>query len=205
MKYKGNRGRDRGPRRNEAIRAREVRVVDPEGKQLGVMPTQDAINIAHNLGIDLIEIANKANPPVCRLMDYGKFKYEQAKKDKESGKNKNNANKLKEVKFRVRIEQNDYMIKLRRAEKFLMEGDKVKLSLFFRKRELSNVDLGMDVVKRAITDLNHIANADNTPKFAGRNINVMLSPLPASKRKLKYSHVVGEDVEDDETESGQDS
>jgi len=202
MKYKGRGQRDRGPRRNEAIRAREVRVVDPEGKQLGVMPTQEAINIAHNLGIDLIEIADKANPPVCRLMDYGKFKYEQSKKEKESGKKKSNATKLKEVKFRVRIEQNDYMIKLRRAESFLMEGDKVKLSLFFRGREMGNTNLGMDVIQRAIADLSHIANSDNTPRLAGRSINVMLTPLPASKRKLKYSGVVGEDHDDDD-DSGQ--
>lgn len=181
-----------------------MRVVDPEGQQLGVMNTQEAINIARNLGIDLIEIAGKAQPPVCRLMDYGKFKYEQAKKDKESNKKKGSASKLKEVKFRVRIEQNDYMIKLRRAEKFLMEGDKVKLSLFFRGREMGNTALGMEVVMRAIADLSHIANADNTPRMAGRSINVMLSPLPAQKRKLKYSHVIGEDIDDDdESESGQ--
>lgn len=174
----------KGIRRNAAIRAATVRVIDPDGNQMGVMSTSDALRAANNFGADLIEIAPNANPPVCRIMDFGKFRYEMSKKERDQNKT---TTKLKEIKFRVRIEQNDYMTKLRHAEEFLMENNKVKLTLSFRGREMGHTELGMEVIRRAIADLSHAASADNEPKLSGRSINVMLSPLPTSKRKAKYT------------------
>ena len=170
-------------RRNAAIRAREVRVIGPNGSQLGVLQTSEAIQLAQRYGVDLIEIAPNAVPPVCRIMDFGKFRYETAKKEK----GPKNLTKLKEIKFRVRIEQNDYFTKLRHAEEFLMANNKVKLTLSFRGREMGHTELGMEVVRRAIADMAHAATPDATPRLSGRAINVMMSPLPTSKRKYKYS------------------
>ena len=174
----------KGIRRNNAIRAPQVRVIDPEGNQMGVMSTSDAIRLAAQYGVDLIEIAPNANPPVCRIMDFGKFRYEMAKKEKDQNKV---VTKLKEIKFRVRIEQNDYMTKLRHAEGFLMDNNKVKMVLAFRGREMGHTELGMEVLQRAIADLAHAATPDAPPKLAGRAITVMLSPLPTSKRKAKFT------------------
>ena len=174
----------KGIRRNAAIWAAQVRVLDPEGQQLGVMSTSDALRKANEYGLDLIEIAPNANPPVCRIMDFGKFRYELSKKEKDQNKT---TTKLKEIKFRVRIEQNDYMTKLRHAEEFLMENNKVKLTLSFRGREMGHTELGMEVVRRAIADLAHAATPDSQPRLSGRAINVMMSPLPTSKRKAKYT------------------
>lgn len=170
-------------RRNAAIRARDVRVISPEGEQLGVMSTSDALRLANQYGADLIEISPNANPPVCRIMDFGKFRYEAAKKEK----GPKVVTKLKEIKFRVRIEQNDYLTKLRHAEEFLWENNKVKLTLSFRGREMGHPELGMEVVRRAIVDLAHAATPDSEPRMAGRAINVMMSPLPQAKRKHKYT------------------
>jgi translation initiation factor IF-3 len=188
-------------RRNAAIRARDVRVIDPEGKQLGVMSTSDALRLSMQYGCDLIEIAPNAQPPVCRIMDFGKFKYELSKKEKEQSKT---TTKLKEVKFRVRIEQNDYMTKLRHAESFLLEGHKLKVVLSFRNRELAHPQLGMDVIMRALNDLNHVGTPDSQPRQAGRAINVMMSPLPQTKRKPKYTKE-GDAPLGDEIESPEDS
>lgn len=174
----------RGIRRNEAIRVREVRVIGPEGTQLGVLPIADAIRAARNLGVDLIEIAPNANPPVCRIMDFGKYKYELAKKERDQNKV---TTKLKEIKLRVRIDIGDYKTKMRHAEEFLMESNKVKLTLSFRMREMAHPQLGMDVVHRAIADLANVATPDNTPRQAGRAIVVMMSPLPGPKRKAKWT------------------
>lgn len=174
----------KGIRRNAAIRAATVRVIDPDGNQMGVMSTSDALRAANNFGADLIEIAPNANPPVCRIMDFGKFRYEMSKKERDQNKT---TTKLKEIKFRVRIEQNDYMTKLRHAEEFLMENNKVKLTLSFRGREMGHTELGMEVIRRAIGDLGHAATPDGEPRLSGRSINVMLSPLPTSKRKAKYT------------------
>ena len=170
-------------RRNAAIRARDVRVIGPDGSQLGVMSTSDALKLSQQHGVDLIEIAPNANPPVCRLMDFGKFRYEIAKKEK----GPKITTKLKEIKFRVRIEQNDYLTKLRHAEDFLWENNKVKLTLSFRGREMGRPELGMEVIRRAIGDLSHAATPDAEPRQSGRSINVMLSPLPTNKRKRRFT------------------
>ncbi len=193
---RGGRGRyrqARGPRKNERVRAPQVRVIGPDGKQLGLMSGRDAWQLAQKNGLDLVEISPNAVPPVCRILDYGKFMYEQSKREKDN-KSSSSSHKLKEVKFRVRIDQHDYMTKLRHGEEFLGKGSKLKITLMFRGREMEHTDLGFDVVNRAIKDLEHIGHADTEPRLAGRNITVSLSPLPANKRKFKYNV---EDEEDD--------
>lgn len=186
MSYNNPRYRTPKVRTNEGIRSREVRVIGSNNAQMGVMDTLEAIRMARNEGLDLIEIAPNATPPVCRIMDFGKFRYEQSKKEKDQNKSKN-ATKLKEIKFRVRIDQNDYLIKLRRAEEFLLDSNKVKLTMFFRNREANMTDVGMEIIQRAIRDLAHVGTADAAPRQAGRNISTMMSPLPAAKRKAKYT------------------
>ncbi len=150
---------------------------------IGVMPTKKALEIAKEVGLDLVEVAPSARPPVCRVLDYGKYQYEQSKKQKES---KHTSQKLKEVKFRVKIDTHDYLTKIRRAEDFLDKGNKLKLTLMFRGREMEHKELGFETIKRAIKDLDQMATADNEPRMAGRNISVTLSPLPANRRKKKF-------------------
>jgi translation initiation factor IF-3 len=191
------RNRNRDPfyniRRNQRIRASEVRVIGPDGGQLGLMSSGDAYQLAQRAGLDLVEVAATARPPVCRIMDFGKYVYEQQKKSKES---KSTGSKVKEVKFRVRIEQHDFITKLRHAEEFLDKGNKVKLTLFFRGREMAHQDLGYVTIRRAIKDLDHIDAPDNEPRLMGRNIIVMMSPLPVNKRKLIYN--VHDEVDEEE-------
>ncbi|OPZ67341.1 MAG: Translation initiation factor IF-3 [Verrucomicrobia bacterium ADurb.Bin474] len=183
-------------RKNERIRASEVRVIGPDGKQLGVMNPADAMRIAKGAGLDLVEVSPTAKPPVCRILDFGKYMYELSKKQKES---KSNAavTKVKEIKLRVSIDTHDYMTKVRRAEQFLNKGNKLKISLQFRGRENEHRELGFETVKRAIEDLNHIGNPDADPRLVGRSVSVSLSPLPATKRKLKYSTGDEPEEEDD--------
>lgn len=151
---------------------------------IGVMPTKDALDLAKSVGLDLVEVAPNSRPPVCRILDFGKYMYEQSKKQKES---KSTSQKLKEVKFRVKIDTHDYLTKIRRAEDFLDKGNKLKLTLMFRGREMEHTDLGFETIKRAIDDLDTMAAADNDPRLAGRNISVTLSPLPSSRRKRRFS------------------
>ncbi|MCB1104785.1 MAG: translation initiation factor IF-3 [Opitutaceae bacterium] len=170
-------------RRNHRIRVPEVRVISPEGKQLGIMSTQSAISLALEVGLELVEVAPNARPPVCRIMDFGKYVYEESKKTSHA---KATASKIKEIEFTPRIEENDFMTKLRRAEEFLSHGAKVKLRLKFRGREMAHTEIGFDVMKRAIAELAGMGHADADPKLIGRNINVMLTALPANKRKPKF-------------------
>jgi translation initiation factor IF-3 len=187
-------------RKNDRIRAREMRLIDPDGKMLGVVSKEDALQAAKQYGLDLVEISGNANPPVCRIMDFGKYLYELSKKGKDKVQH---AVKMKEVKFRVRIEQHDYMTKLRHAEEFLFKGNKVKLTLMFRGREMEHKQLGFEVINRAIADLTHVAQSEGEARLAGRNINLVLIPLPTGKRKLKFSKhddPPTADVDDDSSE-----
>ncbi|MDR0339987.1 MAG: translation initiation factor IF-3 [Puniceicoccales bacterium] len=180
------RGRfDRGPRRNERIRVPEVRVIGPDGAQLGVMATRDALARARALGLDLIEVAATVNPPVCRILDYGKFKYDEEKKSK--GQQKSNASKTKEMKFRPSVDVGDYNTKIRRGQEFLSQGFKLKLTLMFRGREMAHQELGFQVVDRAIGDLKEFGTADSTPRLAGRTISAMISPRVGKARKRSPS------------------
>lgn len=170
------------------------------------MDTRDALAIAEEAGLDLVEVAAQARPPVCRIMDFGKYVYEQQKKAKD---NKTTTSKVKEVKFRPRVEQHDYETKMRHAEQFLLKGNKVKLTLSFRGREMSHTEIGFDTIRRAVVDLETMGHADNEPRLMGRNINVMMSPLPVHKRKPKFlrpddEHTDFEEAEDDEDDDEED-
>ena len=187
---------------NGRIRAREVRVViASSGEQLGVMKLSDAIRHAQTLGLDLVEVAPNAQPPVCRIVDYGKFKYETSKHDKEK---KHSGSKLKEIKFRVNIDDHDYETKLRHAEDFLDKGNKCRIQLQFRGREMAHQELGMALMVRVKTDLASMAQVETDPKLMGRNVTMTLAPLPANKRKRRFSAddelppMVDEPEEDDE-------
>lgn len=177
-------------RRNHRIKVPQVRVISPEGKQLGILDTPKAVNLALDVGLDLVEVAPNAVPPVCRIMDFGKYVYEEQKKHSHA---KSTASKIKEIEFTARIEQHDYETKLRHAEAFLDHGNKVKMRLKFRGREMAHTDIGFGVMKRAVADLASMGHPDAEPKLIGRNIHVMLTPLPPNKRKPKF-HVSGEEI-----------
>lgn len=182
------RGRNNDPyahiRRNLRIKAAQVRVIDPDGKQLGVMTSDQAYKLAQQIGLDLVEVAPNAVPPVCRILDFGKYIYEENKKTKSS---KSSAAKIKEIELTARIDPHDLMTKLTHGEAFLNEGNKVKLRLKFRGREMAHVEIGFAVVKKALEELSSVGHQDSEPKLAGRNIMVMVSPLPANKRKLRLN------------------
>ncbi|MCX7869052.1 MAG: translation initiation factor IF-3, partial [Terrimicrobiaceae bacterium] len=143
-----------------------------------------AIEKAREMGLDLIEVAPNAQPPVCRILDFGKYRYDLAKQEKDR---KNTAGKVKEVKFRVNIDEHDYLTKVRHAEEFLDKGSKVKINLQFRGREMVHQELGMEVVQRVRADLATMAHVDMEPKLIGRAISMTLSPLPAGKRRRRFS------------------
>lgn len=153
-------------------------------EQLGVMRVEDALRKARSLGLDLIEVAPTAQPPVCRIVNFGKYRYDISKQEKD--KKHNTAGRVKEVKFRVNIDEHDYLTKIRHAEDFLDKGNKVKIHLQFRGREMAHQELGMGVVQRVKEDLSGMAHVDMEPKLVGKAIGMTLSPLPASKRKRKF-------------------
>lgn len=198
----GRRHRNRGPsvRKNERIRAREVRLIGKDGSQIGVVSRDEALKAAKQMNLDLVEISASARPPVCRILDFGKYMYEQSKRQKENKARASSSSKLKEVKFRVRIEEHDYMTKLRRGEAFLFKGSKLKLSLMFRGRENEHKDLGVEVIRRAAKDLAHVGTADGEPRLVGRHVNLVMSPLPQNKRILKYNETMDAHDEEDEPE-----
>lgn len=169
---------------NQFIRAPKVRVVLDNGDQLGVMSSQDALLKAKSLGLDLVEITTKSDPPVCKICDYGKYKYQMSKLKK--GK-VNTAPKLKEIKFRVGTEEHDYNLKCSNIEKFLNEGSKVKVGLMFRGRENAHKELGIEMLKRVVADMLGMALVDQPPRLAGKNVSMLLSPLPADKRVRKFT------------------
>jgi len=166
---------------NGKIRAREVRVIGDEGKQLGVMALGDALTLARAQGVDLVEIAASANPPVCRLVDYGKFRYEQAKRDKESKKHQH-ANKVKEIQLSPKIDPHDLGVKSGHAIDFLCEDMKIKVTLKFRGREMAHTEYGFQVIRKFLEEIAPYGHPDFAPKLNGKAINVMISPLPRNKR-----------------------
>ena len=166
---------------NGKIRAREVRVIATDGKQLGVLSLGDALTLARTSGVDLVEIAANATPPVCRLVDFGKFRYEQAKKDKESKKHQH-ANKVKEVQLSPKIDPHDLGVKIEHAVDFLCEDMKVKVHLKFRGREMAHTEVGFQVINKFLSEIAPYGHPDFQPKLIGRGINVMISPLPRNKR-----------------------
>lgn len=160
---------------NEQIRDREVRIITDEGEQLGVMSSREAQNIAKERGLDLVKIAPKANPPVCKIIDYGKFRYEQTKRDKEARK-KQNIVSIKEVRLSPNIEQHDIDTKMKNALKFLKNGDKVKVTVRFRGREMAHTSIGRGILIEFAKNLQEIADVEKHPKMEGRNMTMFLSP-----------------------------
>ncbi|WP_313884878.1 translation initiation factor IF-3 [Desulfofundulus sp. TPOSR] len=173
---------------NEEIRAREVRVVDPSGNQLGIMPVREALRLAEERQLDLVEIAPQAKPPVCRLMDYGKYKYEQSKREKEAKKRQRIIN-IKEVKLRPSIEEHDFQVKARNAARFLKEGDKVKATIMFRGREIMHTQLGHQLLLRLAEQVKDLSIIERQPKLEGKNMVMILAPRqdikPENKQESK--------------------
>jgi len=166
---------------NGKIRAREVRVIGTDGKQVGVISLADALNMARANGVDLVEVSTNATPPVCRLVDFGKYRYEQAKKEKESKKHQH-ANTVKEVQLSPRIDGHDLTVKIGHAVDFLCEDMKVKVTLKFRGREMAHTEFGFQVIRKFLEQIAPYGHPDSQPKLIGKAINVMISPLPRNKR-----------------------
>ena len=164
-----------GPRVNEEIRVPQVRLIDEEGEMQGVMSARDALLRAFAVGLDLLEISPNAEPPVVKILDYGKFKYEQQKKKNEARK-KQKVVEIKEVKVRPNIDENDYQVKLRAMRSFIEEGDKVKVTLRFRGREMAHQDLGVKVLERIRTDLDERTKVESMPRMENRQMIMVLSP-----------------------------
>lgn len=172
------------PRLNEAIRVKECRLIAYDGSQLGIYPIEQAQRIADNEGYDLVEIAPQAQPPVCRIMDYGKFKYDQAIKAKQARKNQSKI-ETKEMKFRPKIDIGDYTTKKKHVMRFLAAGSKVKITIMFRGREMSHPEQGLSILERLADDLNDVAVIENQPKMEGRNMHMLIAPLPQTVKKKK--------------------
>jgi translation initiation factor IF-3 len=160
---------------NEGIRVREVRVVSAEGEQLGVMPTQQALETARSQELDLVEVAPEAQPPVCRIMDFGKFKYTQARRQKEARK-KQTVILVKEVKMGPKTEKHDFDFKLKHVRRFLEEGHKAKVTVRFKGREMAHTELGWKMLQRMVEAVSDIAVTENNPRMEGRMLHIMLSP-----------------------------
>lgn len=165
---------------NDSIRARELRVIGDKGDQIGVKSLQDALTIAESFELDLVLVSPNANPPVARIMDYGKYRYEQQKKEKEQRKNQKVVS-LKEIRLSPSIEDNDYQTKLRQAIKFLEKGDKVKVSIRFRGRAITHKELGRDVIEDFLDDASAVSTVETKPKMDGRSMFAILAPLDSNK------------------------
>ena len=182
---------------NDRIRAPRVRVVTAKGEQLGVMRTDDALAKAKSIGLDLVEVAPNADPPVCRLIDYGKYKYMQAKLQKG---NKAKATRLKEVKLRVGTDVNDYNVKMGRTEQFLDHGHKVRFQLRFRARENAHKELGLEMMAKVVEDMKTMGQVDQPAKLAGNTVTMVLAPLPAGQRVKKFKKYEDENFDTESEE-----
>ncbi|MCH3958564.1 MAG: translation initiation factor IF-3 [Selenomonas sp.] len=171
---------------NEEIHIREVRVTSATGEQLGIMPTREALRMAEEQHLDLVEVAPKAKPPVCRIMDFGKYRYEQQKREKEA-KKKQKVISIKEVKLRPNIEQHDFDVKLKNALRFVEEGNKVKVTIMFRGRELSHPELGKEVLGRVAEKLGGLVSIERNAKLEGKNMTMIVAPKMQKPSKPKKS------------------
>ncbi len=182
------------------IRIREVRVIDDEGQQLGVMPTAEAFALAQEKGLDLVEVAPTAAPPVCRILDYGQYKYELQKRDREA-KKKQKSQTFKEIRLRVKIDTNDLRTKTRRAAEFLDDGDRVKVTVQFRGREMTHANLGRDLLQRAAEMLAESGAIERQPLLEGRSMYIVMAPLDKRAEK-KSEKANGEAAESSESSGG---
>lgn len=164
-----------GPRINTEIKVKEVRLINYNGENLGVVPISEALSIAREVGLDLIEISPQVNPPVCKVLDYGKYKYEMQKKKQEAKKNQKVVS-VKELKLRPMIEAHDYEVKLKQAKKFLSQGDKVKFTMRYKGREMSANDMGKEVLNKLVEDLEGVCKVDAAPKMEGKQMFMIVSP-----------------------------
>ncbi|MEZ5714486.1 MAG: translation initiation factor IF-3 [Paracoccaceae bacterium] len=169
--------RDTGPRINDRIRAPEIRLIGADGENLGVVTPERALDLAEEAGLDLVEISPNATPPVCKIMDFGKFKYETQKREAEARK-KQKVIEVKEVKFRPNTDTHDYDVKMRSVLKFLGGGDKVKVTLRFRGREMAHQNLGRELLERVAEDVKEAGKIESMPKMEGRQMVMMIGPLP---------------------------
>lgn len=160
---------------NWQIRAPEVRVIGHDGKQIGILPLKEAMKLAEEQGLDLVEVAPQATPPVCRIMNYGKYKYQQSKKIQEAKKHQT-VIQVKEVKLRPRTEEHDLQFKLRHAKRFLSEGNKVKVSMLFRGREIAHPEMGKELLERIIAELKDLMVIEQAPRLEGRSMVMLLAP-----------------------------
>lgn len=168
--------RETGPRVNHRIQATEIRLIGPDGNNVGIVTPSRGIVLAEEAGLDLVEINPNANPPVCKVMDFGKFKYEQSKRESEARK-KQKTIEVKEIKFRPGTDTHDYEVKMRSVRKFLENGDRVKVSLRFRGREMAHQNLGRQVLDRVAEDAREIGKVENLPKLEGRRMIMTIGPL----------------------------
>jgi translation initiation factor IF-3 len=174
--YFQRRTKDRGPRSNNRISSPEVQVIASDGENLGTLNTNEAISIAKNQGLDLIEIAPNANPPVCKIMDMGKYKYDLQKKANQA-KKKQKTVSLKEIKLRPGTEAHDYNFKIKNAKKFIIKGDKVKFTVKFKGREMQHTELGKELMNKIIDETKDIAKVESKPKFEGRQMVMIIQPI----------------------------
>ena len=182
------------PRLNDEITARECRLIGFDGAQLGIYTVAQAQHVADDQNLDLVEIAPNAEPPVCRIMDYGKFKYDQAIKAKQARKNQSKI-ETKEMKFRPKIDVGDYTTKKKHVLRFLDAGNKVKITIMFRGREMAHPEQGLSILERLADDLKDVAVVENQPKMEGRNMHMLIAPLPGAAKKKKAN---------DKTDEGKD-
>jgi translation initiation factor IF-3 len=178
-----------GPRRddrvrvNERIRVREIRVIDETGQQLGIMAPQQALTIARTKGLDLVEVSATAVPPVCRIMDYGRFQYTEQKRARQAKKNQK-VIEIKEIKFRPKVDEHDYQFKKRNIERFIGDGDKVKATVFFRGREIAHPEIGRRILERLVQELGEVAIAEIMPKLEGNQMSTILAQRPGAKKPV---------------------
>jgi translation initiation factor IF-3 len=159
-------------------------LIGPDGAQLGIIPIGEALKRANEYHLDLVEVAPNSKPPVCRIMDFGKYKYELSKKDR-LAKKKQHSFQLKEMRFRPKIEEHDYQFKTKHVRSFLESGNKVRVFVFFRGREMTHIEFGRDILDRVMKDMEDIANVDVEPKMEGRNMSMILSPKPDLIKKIQ--------------------
>ncbi|HEY8536623.1 MAG TPA: translation initiation factor IF-3 [Vicinamibacterales bacterium] len=167
---------------NERIRVREVRVIDENGQQLGIMPPQQALTIAREKGLDLVEISPTAVPPVCRIMDYGRYQYQEQKRQREAKKHQKII-EVKEIKFRPKVDEHDYQFKKKHIERFLAQGDKVKATIFFRGRELAHPEIGRRILDRLIGELGENVVVESAPRLEGNQMHTILAQRTAGRKQ----------------------
>jgi translation initiation factor IF-3 len=175
MSVKDKQNRRDLPQINERVRFPKIRVIDHDGAQIGVITSEEGRRLADEKGLDLVLVSDKSDPPVCKIMDYGKYKYEKEKKEREAKKKQHNAD-VKEVKMRYKIDDHDYQVRVNSARRFLQSGDKVKATVIFRGREIQHTNLAEDLLKRMAEDLQEVAELQQAPKREGRNMMMLLSP-----------------------------